>query len=350
MYRTHKTETALLREYIKSAITENDDVLAGGGGAGSGDVYGPSFGTGEDLFNTFIGPSFEALKTVFGKSKEIVQHTKTLLFVALQTTLTTLIPIYGYNYASVFDEEKKKIDKIRDEYKDIYANTDRALKSGDAGMLAFMASPALALGAISAAKGPAVAKAALSGITGGLSDDLYNKVKEKAIKAGRWSLGEDESKKESLANIGTGRLFEDDKSGAGMITPADILNSKKFINNALDNPAVAKLQKLSTEIYKTSLGEIYAQAENVLQKATTIDDLEKFAKKKIPEADKLRSLQGDEKSKAEKMLITGIRKTMKDFYIKNLTDQVNSVIAAGVPESVQYVKDYREVIQKIKKL
>ena len=39
-------------------------------------------------------------------------------------------------------------------------------------------------------------------------------------------------------------------------------------------------------------------------------------KKKIPEADKLRSLQGDEKSKAEKMLITGIRKTMKEICAK----------------------------------
>jgi hypothetical protein len=367
MYRTLKTEEKLLREYVKRVLAEDDDGFVSSTDGGS--PYGVSWGSGEDLYSTFVGPFVDVFKTAAGKSKEIGQRAKTLLFIAYKTVMTTLIPVYGYNYSDVFDKEKEKIDKIRGEYKEVYDRTESALKSGDAGMLAFLASPALCTAALAAAKGPGVAKDVLSGMTGGLSDDLFNKIKEKAIEAGRWSLGEDDEDKKkrkrekrkdyqrkspkdssaALDSIGESRLLEK-KLDKSPLTPEKILKSKNFINKSLHNPKVTEMQKVATETYRSSLDQVYTQAENLLKNAKTIDDLEKFAKKKIPDAEKIRNLQGDEKVKAEKMLIDGIRKSMKDFYVKNLSDQVNRVIKAGIPEEAQYIKDYRATIQKIKAL
>lgn len=354
MHRTHKPEEKLLREYVKRVLTEDDGFVAATDG---GSPYGVSWGSGEDLFNTFVGPFVDVFKTAAGKSKEIAQRVKTLVLVSFKVVLSALIPVLAQTYADVFDEEKKKIDKIRGEYKEVYDRTESALKSGDAGMLAFMASPAVVVGALAAKKGPGVAKEVLSGLTGGLSDDMAEKIKEKAIAAGRWSLGEKkngnrEKREESFTLNSTRkiRLLEEDETSKSTVTPEKIFKSKKFINKALDNPKVLEIQRVATETYRASLKEIYTQAENLLRNAKTVDDLEKFAKKKIPEAEKVRSLQGEERVKAEKMLIDGVRKAMKEFYVKNLTDQVNTVMRVGIPEDSQYVKDFRSTIQKINAL
>lgn len=353
MHRTRKPEEKLLREYVKRVLTEDDGFVAATDG---GSPYGVSWGSGEDLFNTFVGPFVDVFKTAAGKSKEIAQRVKTLVLVSFKVVLSALIPVLAQTYADVFDEEKKKIDKIRGEYKEVYDRTESALKSGDAGMLAFMASPAVVVGALAAKKGPGVAKEVLSGLTGGLSDDLAEKIKEKAIQAGRWSLGEKkngnrEKTEESFTLSSTRkiRLTEEDETKS-KVTPEKIFKSKKFINKALENPKVLELQRVATETYRASLKEIYTQAENLLRNAKTVDDLEKFAKKKIPEAEKVRSLQGEERVKAEKMLIDGVRKAMKEFYVKSLTDQVNTVMRDGIPEESQFVQDYRSMIQKIEAL
>jgi hypothetical protein len=357
----------LLREYVREILTEEDGgVSADSYGYSGGGAYGMSFGSQEDMYNTFIGPFVDVFKTAAGKSKEVVQKTKTLLHVALASTLTAIIPGFGYNYAEVFDDEKEKIEKIRSEYKDVYEKTDKALSSTDASMLAFLASPGLVLSTVAAKKGPGVAKDMLGGLTGGLSDELFDKVKEKAISAGRWSLGEDEDTEERRKKrknsqrsggkspddfFGESRLLEDSTSGEKKdITPEKIMRSKKFLNKAIDNPRVKELQRIATETYRESLQKIYSQAEDVLKKARTIDDIERMSKKKIPEAEKIKKLQGAEKEKAEKMLIDGVRKAMKEFYIKNLEEQVGTVLKTGIPEDAQYVKDFKAVIQKIKAL
>ncbi|NDD59071.1 MAG: hypothetical protein EBZ47_07485 [Chlamydiae bacterium] len=233
-----------------------------------------------------------------------------------------------------------------------------------------MASPALVTGAWAASKAPEAIKDLLSGLSGGASDDIYEEIKEKAIEAGRWSLGEDEKDREKRirqkkqkrkyakymgkidpkAFFGESQLNEDEQKKKEDITPEKVVKSKLFLSKVLEAPQVKELQKTATETYRTSLKEIYKQAQDVLKNSSSIEDLEKAAKKKIPEAENLKKLQGEERVKAEKILIDGVRKAMKEFYVKNLTDQVESVVSAGIPEGSQYVKEFRSVIQKIKAL
>ena len=342
-------------------------------GGGSGDYVGPygyAWGSNEDLYNTFVGPFVDVFKTAVGKSKEIGVKARTLLNVSVDTILSTLIPFYGANYAKIFDKEAENIKKLREKYKDVYERTDKALGGSDAVALAFMASPALVTGAWAASKAPEAIKDLLSGLSGGASDDIYEEIKEKAIEAGRWSLGEDEKDREKRirqkkqkrkyakymgkidpkAFFGESQLNEDEQKKKEDITPEKVVKSKLFLSKVLEAPQVKELQKTATETYRTSLKEIYKQAQDVLKNSSSIEDLEKAAKKKIPEAENLKKLQGEERVKAEKILIDGVRKAMKEFYVKNLTDQVESVVSAGIPEGSQYVKEFRSVIQKIKAL
>lgn len=345
----------LLREYVKRALTEEMGDYGGGGDASG--PYGYAWGSNQDLFDTFVSPFVDVFKTAAGKSKEIGTKVKTVLWIALQTILTTLIPIYGYNYAEVFDEEKEKIDKIRNEYKDVYDRTDKAIGGQDAAMLAFMASPALVMGAWAGKKAPGVMKDIASAATGGISDDIFDGIKEKAISAGRWAIGDSGSGKKSskskspedvFGGMGEARLRESPEKS--VITPEKIIKSKLFLTKVAEAPRLREMQKVAIATYKETLTKIYKQAEELLKNAKTIEDLEKISKKPIKDIDKVKSLQGEERAKAEKMLIDGVRKSMKEFYIKNLTDQVDGVVRAGIPENSQYVKDFREVIQKIKAL
>lgn len=378
----------LLREYVKSALLEYE--AAESYGYDSGGAYGMSFGSGEDLYNTFIGPFVDVFKTAAGKSKELGAKVRTAMTVALQSTLTSLIPGYGYNYAEVFDKEKERIDKIKSEYSEVYEKTDKALASSDAGMLAMMASPGLVLSKMAATtaaeKGPEAIKGTLSALTGGISDEVYDEIKQKAINAGRWSLGEEEKTKQKRLSktkksdddeedddlykalskytskkkggkdpkdfFGESQINEDeevDKKKAD-ITPEKILKSKLFLKKAMQAPRLRELQKIATETYRESLKQIYKQAEDILKKAKTIEELEKLSKKPIKDADKIKALQGEEKVKAEKVLVENVRKAMKEFYVKNLSSQVESALRAGIPKEAQYIKDFKSVIQKIEAL
>ena len=362
-------DTVLLKEYVRHILLKEDEgdsaAMSGDVGLGAESPYGISFGSKEDMISTFISPFTDVFKTAVGKSKEISKKTQTLLFVGIQTILTTLIPIYGYNYAEVFDKEKDAIGKIRGEYQEVYDKTDKALSSNDAAMLAFMASPGIVMGAIAAKQAPKVAKALFSVVTGGVSDKIFDDAKNAAVNSNRWALGDDEghsssSNKKSkhsgpagfdFGGVGESQINEEDQEKPnGNITPKKILTNKKFIEKSMESPKAKKMQQTATQIYRKSLSDVFSQAQSVIGKAKTVDDLERIAKKKLPEADKIRKLQGKERAAAEKALIDGAHKAMKDFYLKNLNDQVNKVTKAGIPDEAQYVKDFKSVIQKISSL
>lgn len=375
----YRRDEILLREYVRNSLLTEDE--AGGnvalftpgggynaydmqhsmGGGGIGDVSAGG------LYDAFIGPFVDVFKTAVGKTKEITRKGRTLLNVALQTVLTTLIPIYGYNYADVFDKEKEDIEKIRGEYRDVYDRTEAALKGPDAVLLAFMASPALTLGAFAAKAAPEATKELFSAASGGISDDLYDGLKDKLERLGRWSLGDDGSSRSSKRSakskrgprnfFGESFLVEEDgeKKKGKVYSPKDLLKSKKMLKAVADSPKAKQMADDATKVYRKSLADVLKQAEDVLRKAKTVEDLEKIAggkakgdfKTKVAE---IKKLPPQEKAKAEKLLIDGSRKASKDFYVKSLTSQVDAVLKAGIPEEAQYVKDYRDTIAKIKAL
>lgn len=363
----YQSSEHLLREYVRNILKEEE--VAPSAPSTTGDpMYGVSFGSGQDLLNTFVGPFLDVFKTALGKSKEIARRARTVIWNGLQTVLTTLIPIYGYDYAEVFDKEKEDIKKIREQYKDVYERTNTALKSNDAALLAFMASPgsvfALGVGGAAAKATPKATKELLSVVTGGLSDELIDNIKTKAEKAGRWAVGGEHGSFKGFTKGGNdpkdrfkgeSQLREDDGEKKSSLTLVDVLEDKKFLNKVMSSPKVQQMRVEATEIYKGTLEEVFSKAENLMKKTKTIEDVEKALKGKLKgdmqmKIDKIKMLPPEEKKKAEEMLISGLKKATKEFYTKNLADHVKKVMDAGIPESSQYVKDYKTTIQKIESL
>lgn len=356
----NSSSSHLLKEYVKEVLTEDSfgastlsdaGITAGDISAAAG-PYGMAFGNREDLKNTFITPFTDVFKTAVGKSKEITRKARTLLTVSFGVILTTLIPGLGAKYAKVFEKEKSDIQKIRNQYKDVYERTNKALSSTDAAFVAFVTAPDLTLSALALSKSPEVVKDILSVFTGGFSDDLFNKVKDKNFGDLLDNSGSDSSKKKKKRDK-DGNVFGESllKEISEEEATKKILSNRKFLRKSLSNSrSLGEIQKVATESYRRSLSEIYKQAVAVLKEAKTLEDLEKLTGKKIPEAEDLKNLPPQEKEKAEKMLIDAARKTMKEFYIKNLQSQIDAVAKAGIPEEAPYVQDFKETIQKIKSL
>ncbi len=347
-----ESDNKLLREYVRKVLKEDDMGGYGGDYAGIGlDIgsgpYGRSYGSNQDLYDAFIGPWVDVFKTAVGKSKEITRTVWTAVDVVIGTVLTSVIPGLGRTYEDAFEEEKKDLEKIRSKYKDVYDKTDQALAGTDAAFIAFMASPALVLGKIAVDKSPTVAKEILSVATGGSSDDFIDRIKSKNSDSDTRTK---KSRKDPKDVFGESQLNEDEKESARASLERKILTNKKFLQKVTDTPTFREMQETAVQLYRDTLKDIYGQAEAVMKKAKTIEDLQKLTKKPIPDADKIKKLPPAEKAKAEKLLLDGVRKAMKDYYVKSLEQQVASVTKAGIPENAQYIKDFRATIQKIKAL
>lgn len=350
-----ETDNRLLREYVRKALRE-DFGGYGGDYAGIGlDVdsgpYGRSYGSNQDLYDAFIGPWVDVFKTGLGKSKEITRSVWTAVDVVIGTVLTSIIPGLGRTYEDAFEDEKKDLEKIRSQYKDVYDKTDAVLGETDAAFVAFLASPALVLGKLAAEKSPDVAKEILSVATGGSSDKYIEKIKSNNSDSGSSSKRSDKKTKKSPGDFfGESQINEDEGEKPKDSLERKILTNKKFLQKTTSTPKFREMQEAAVQLYQDTLKDIYGQAEAVMKKAKTIEDLQKLTKKPIADADKIKKLPPAEKAKAEKLLLDGVRKAMKDYYVKSLEQQVASVIRAGIPEEAQYIKDFRATIQKIKAL
>ena len=354
----------LLKEYVKSCLHE--DTYGGYADAGitAADIagaspYGMSYGSKSELVKTFIEPFTDVFKTAVGKSKEITRRAATMLPVAVGTILTTLIPQLGKSYGDVFESERKDLEKIKSQYKDVYERTNKALSSSDAAFLAFMASPESAMAAWGLSKAPSVIGDILTIASGGMSDKIFEKFKNANFadagvatqkKLDKEAQGKKSSKKPGDF-FGETLLREDEDFSKDDQIAKKIYSSKKFMDAVMTNsPKMKEMQQTATALYRDSLNDVYKQVDDLFSRARTIEDIKKLTKKQIPELAEIEKLQGQEKENAEKLILQGARKAMKDFYIKNLTDQVEGVIKAGIPEDSQYVKDFRQTIQKIKAL
>lgn len=351
--KTHG-DAKVLREYVR-AILREDDYGGFGGEYGGMMGYGVSFGSKSDMINTFITPFVDAFKVGVGKTKELSRKVQTVVGVTIKTLLSIAIPTISQNYMLIFEKEKHDIEKIKGEYSEAMNKIDEAVKSNDAAMLAFLACPEVVLGAFAAKNAPKVVKGFLSTISGGFSDKLYDKIASSAKAVGRWSLGGDKedvlvSKKNPSDFFGESLLREDEeKLKKKPITPKDVLKSKKMISSVVKSDNVQKMKKDAVETYRKTLRSVLEQAKGTLN-AKSIDDIEKHMGKKIPKADEIRKLQGEERTKAEQALVNGVKKAMKEFYVKNLSDHVTSVVSAGIPEETQYVQDYKKVISTIENM
>lgn len=346
----------LLREYVRQSLMVEDGTYF----ASAEGPYGVSFGSQEDLYNTFIGPFADVFKTAVGKTKEVTRRAGTLIRVGFETIITTLLPFMGSDYSKIFEREKSDLQKIKSEYKEVYDRTDAALKSNDAAFLAFMAFPQYVMGGYAAKQGFAAASSILSALSGGYFDNLFEKTKKGLEDAGKWTdrkvsqvtTAASKDFKIRKESYDRQRLIEAEGSDNEKYDSEKLLSNKKFLNAVLGSRSAREAQTNARELYRRTLSEVIKEAEKVLKNTKNVEDVKKAlaGKKQIPEIDKISALPAYERQAAEKKLIDGIRKSMKEFYIKNLKDHISTVVKAGIPEESPYIKDYKTTMQKIQSM
>lgn len=304
--------TIPMREYIRQILREDDaggNTAMGPGGdwvPGMIGPYGMTFGSGKDLLNTFVTPFTDAFKTSLSKTKELSRKTGTLIWNSLQTILSSFIPIYGYRYQKIFENEKADIEKIRSQNREVISRIDDSFK-GDAAVLFFMSNPGLSIAGLAAKKSPAVAKEIASIMTGGTSDELLAK-------------------------------YFDVKS-EGLIREEQQLDAN-FVTEFNKNPKVSSMMKTAQNAYKRSLSAVYEQAKKV-SAIQSLDQLQKDAGKNI----NIKS--GDEQ--AQNIILSESKKAILEFFMKSLEGQIEP-ISKGIGKDSQLVKDYEKTILSIKNL
>jgi hypothetical protein len=328
-----------VKNYVSEILKENDGSL----GIDNGGMGG-SWGTKGDLYNAFVKPFADVIGVAAGKTKELARKGITLVQVAFETVATTLIPFLKDSYDEIFAAEKADIAKIQNEYKDVYDATKNAFKN-DSAIVAFLAYPGAALTGKIVKDSPKIASGLLSLVTGGLSDKYLG--------------GEGSSKKsdgprgsnifDSYARSYQKLILEkdDDKEENAL---ADAIGGKKFINAVINkSPNASMIAKEAQKIYKTTLEKAFKQASEVIN-AKSIEELEKIVGKKLKGTEKLKDVKPEERQTAEKELLEGLKKSIKELYTSGLKAQIQNALKGGIPEDSQYIVDYRFVIQKIESL
>lgn len=341
----------LLREYIREVIVET------GGDGGAADImmsdaavgpYGMHFGSSEDLYKIFVKPFADVVQTTVGKTKELSQQAQTVVKVAFESVMTTLIPVLSDSYSEIFAKEKNELDKIRNEYSEVYKANWDAFKDNDVLAAAFMYAPTALLTIQFARKSPGVAAKMISALSGGTLDGFLKKVADKFPNwnspGGPTGLGRrDDGPGVPMEGI----LREDgDKKQPDV---AEILTNKKVIAALQNSPVVKRMEQQGQAMVRHTLEQVFKQAQAVMT-AKTLQDVQHKTGAKLKGLDKLAQVPPQERQKLEQTMLASAKKSMKEFYVKNLQAQVKQAIDGGISQNSTYVNDYQNVIRKIQAL
>lgn len=292
-----------------------------------------------DLVSTFIKPFTDVVGVAAGEFKELARRGITLVQIAFESIMTSLVPFLGDSYEEIFQEQAQDISKIRSEYRQY---TDSLRLSGDAKLLAFIAFPGYALTSKFASDAPDIAAGTLSLLTGGTSD------KYTGYSPG--SSGPRGSKIfDSYSRLNKSFLFEK-RAESEAPTLSDKFQNKKLIYKLLSaSPVANAAAREAREIHENTIRKAYAEAQSVL-KAKSIPELEKLLGKKLEGREEFeniqKELQGEERRVAEKELFTLIKKSAKKVYIDRIKKEMQDVIST-YGEDHPFVSDYNDLIAKI---
>lgn len=310
--------------------------------------YGVHFGDAHDLYNVFVRPFTDVLGVAAGKTKELSQKAQTLGKVAFEAVATTLVPVLRDSYAEIFAKEQQEVERVKQEYAQVYQRTWDAFKDHDALCAAFMYSPVAFLTLKFADRSPKVVAKLLSVLTGGELDPWLRKVSH-AFGWDRQGRGKDAGRYLSgVGDMGAAHEGLVREASHGLPDVGQVLTNRKVVERVRGSDVVRRLEQDGKRIVRDTLKKAYEQAAAVAG-AKDLADLQRRTGAKI-DLSKLQQVPQQERQKAEQALLAGTKKAMKDFYVKNLTGQVEAAEQAGVPGDHPYVRDYRSVIGRIKAL
>ena len=341
------SDKKLLREYISIILNEagGESGNSGPGGDIQSTPYGISYGAGDELYNIFVAPFTDVFKVAAGKGKEVAVKAQTVGKVVLGAIGSTILPSVRANYEKIFATEKSKIDNLKKQYQPVYDKTWQAFNQDDVKLLAFMYDPFAAgafLSYFGGKGGLNVAVSALNVVTGGALDGLQQKLNPPAKKSQQPFY----AKGGGVDTPMEGRLREDAPTAVPTNAPATVDGNMNLqVSQALQAPAAVRMRTQAQQVVQATLKSLVNTASKIL-KATSVKELTDALP---PETLKdLDTMDPQARTQIESQGLEVAKKATKEFFVKNIQGQLDRAIKAGVPETSDYVKDYRSTIEKIK--
>jgi hypothetical protein len=169
----------ILRAHIRKIIKEDGEGGGFGGdfglSTGIGGAWGMGYGIGKDL-GKFLDPFIDVAKTAVGKTKELSVKAQTLARVSIEALLVTLVPFCSDDYGKIFEKEKQDMERLKNEYGEVYQRTWDAFKNEDFLCSAFFYSPQSLLTTVAITQAPAATVKLLSILSGGRLDSLLDRI------------------------------------------------------------------------------------------------------------------------------------------------------------------------------
>jgi hypothetical protein len=361
----------LLREWIKQVVNEEYGGLGGDyAGLGldpmAGMPYGMHYASNDQLYKIFVKPFVDVIGVTAGKASELSVKAQSVLKVTFESVMTTLLPFLSSNYSEIFVEERKRLDKIKSEYADVYNATWEAFNEADVMIAAFMYRPDLFLTSKIAANAPKLASHLLEIVTGGAIGAFLSRMHVKLhglqhrpfhkpqrqkplthfLKGARPHYTRDEYE-ERMAMEST--IHESEEKKEREVTIEQLLKSKKVREMIAQNTKLKEMAVAGQQITNTTLSKVVSEAQAVLG-AKSLEDLTHKLGKRIPGLEKISQLPEQERAAASQNILATAKKSMKEFYVKQLQGQAKSAVESGLSQDHPFVQAYTSTISKIKSM
>lgn len=350
-------DTGKLSEFDRLVLREFEGGDAGGGWGGTG--TGGYLGVGgkivsdDALYKAFIKPFVNVAKTAVSGSKAMVTAARTVIVTTAKAILEKLVPKYKANYDKTFQTHNKSMEKIKQEYAPVYKDIVDSMKNNEDFLIsAFFFDPGSFFGTTlsnpqtfltfwGGIKAPKLFSNLLSSLSGGAVDPYLEKIK-KAVS--------DElptTRKPRSEGFVRNVLVEADKKQ--LLKTIEYLTNPKLVDVALESETSKKMQGITRRTTQVTLDKIYNIVAKTM-KLTDVDQIQSVVGEKIPEIEKLSEIPKESRGDVEQEMLTNVKNTVKNLYAAQLEQDVEKMIASGVPATNKLVSAYRETIKKIRSL
>jgi hypothetical protein len=329
-------ETKLERSNL-TALNEDDGGGYGGDYSGWSADYGGMGGHGwgeivprDKLFTTFVMPFVDPFITAYSELKKVSVNTVTLIRTMLTAAANTLVMIIPDNYDKIFAARRAKLDKIKQQYSDVYKRTWNAFKHEDFLVSAFFYDPKTFLTLQTAMRTPSAIIDLAGTLSGGVTDAAIDSMK---------------------------KFFEDKTIDGYVLVEAEKtreMKGKKLLaklfNKALASDKAEDMQAQTRKAMDEAYDIIVQQVEEI-SRAKSLEQLEKLFGEELIDKSKLSKLSAEEKQKTvgiERELLNQVKKLAKQVYVGNLTNEYQQARKLGVPNDNALLLKIKDTINKIK--
>ena len=290
------SELKILREYVRELLKES--------GGNMESVMGIAmWGSPADMYNIFIKPFTDVVDTAKAEGKKQLIQVRTAVKTGWNVVKTSFIPFTKGHYKEIFAKRDTDLQKINEEYKDIYsANYNAIFKNKDVNACLWMWNPGVMIAKYIIEKSPKEAVKIADHIFGGNIVNIYNgssagnlsrNLQSKLGTFGH-SIGAERAREGQLGAINQSLGIESRlrlSFGEELITEADEATAQKgkketlldfiasdtFVKLVGTHPRVKAAQQKILEVERNNVKTLLASIQGV-SAAQTSDDLKKIIK------------------------------------------------------------------------